>query len=161
MKKLILAVAAVVAAATLSSCMGTGSMTNYDTAKPEVKANEAYEMTAEKAAGLYAVDSMDRVGVTEKDSYKVNTILLNADGTFEFNVEIDEMKNTVNGKYTVEPNGVVKFDEEFSVVASGETVVCDGNKLTVEGKLGRSTITMNYAKTTAEDLAEADETPAE
>lgn len=147
MKKIIISAIAVIAAATLSSCMGTGSTTSYNTTDSAVKANEAYAMTAEKAEGLYALDSMDKVGENTKESYKTNTIHLGADGTFEFNVEVGAMSNTETGTYTIGANGVVTFADDFAIVAADETVVCDGNKLTAEGKLGRSTITMNFAKT--------------
>ena len=121
MKKIIVSAIAFIAATTLCSCMGTGSTTNYNTTEAAVKANEAYAMTAERAEGLYALDSMDKVG---------------------------EMSNTETGKYTIGANGVVTFSDDFAIVAADETVVCDGSKLTAEGKLGRSTITMNYAKAT-------------
>ena len=148
MKKIIVSAIAFIAAATLCSCMGTGSTTNYNTTEAAVKANEAYAMTAERAEGLYALDSMDKVGENTKESYKTNTVYLGADGTFEFNVEVGEMSNTETGKYTIGANGVVTFSDDFAIVAADETVVCDGSKLTAEGKLGRSTITKNYAKAT-------------
>ena len=151
MKKIIISAIAVIAAATLSSCMTTGSTTNYNTADAAVKANEAYAMTNEKAEGLYSLESMDKVGENDKESYKTNTVYLGADGSFEFNVQVGEMSNTETGTYTIGANGVIDFDGDFAIVASGETVVCNGEKLTAEGKLGRSTITMNYAKETVSE----------
>ena len=158
MKKIIMTAIAVIAAATLSSCMGTGTGTK-NTVDPAVKANEAYAMDAAKAEGLYALESMDNLGETGKDDYETNTILLGADGTYEFNVEIGERSESVTGKYTISSGGVISFEDgNFAIVANGETVVCDGKKLTAEGKLGRmSTITMNYARVTEEKTEESEE----
>ena len=149
MKKILVSVIAVLCTAALSSCMPSGTVGNRNTASTEVKANEAYAMTAEKAAGFYSLSSMDDIGATTKDSYKANSIRLGADGSYTFNVAIGEITSTEEGSYTIGANGVITFaNKDFSIVADGETVVCDGEKLTAEGKLGRSTITMNYEKTT-------------
>ncbi len=153
MKKTIFAAISVIAATALVSCMGASTV-NRNTVDASVKANEAYEMTAEKAAGYYALESMDPVGDTTKDSYKTNTLELNADGSYEFNVILDKPADPETGSYTIGKNGVIKFtpaedddDGAFAIVAAGETVVCNGEKLAVEGVLGRSTVTMNYVKT--------------
>ena len=49
MKKIIFAAVSLIAATTLVSCMG-GTMVNRNTVDASVKANEAYDMTTEKAA---------------------------------------------------------------------------------------------------------------
>lgn len=170
MKKIIFAAIPVIAATTLVSCMG-GVAANRNTVDASVKANEAYEMTAEKAAGFYVLESMDPVGDTTKDSYNENCLYLEADGFYEFNVIFGEIADTETGTYSIGKNGVIKFtpaedddDGVFAIVAKGETVVCNGEKLAVEGVLGRSTVTMNYVKTEvkselpAEEPSEAEET---
>lgn len=170
MKKIIFAAISIIAATTLVSCMG-GGMVNRNTVDASVKANEAYEMTAEKAAGFYTLESMDVVGDITKDSYKENCLYLEADGSYEFNVIFGEIADTETGTYTIGKNGVIKFtpaedddDGVFAIVANGETVVCNGAKLAVEGVLGRSTVTMNYVKTEVkselptEELSAAEET---
>lgn len=160
MKKIIFAAISIIAATTLVSCMG-GTMVNRNTVDASVKANEAYEMTAEKVAGYYVLESMDTVGDTTKDSYKTNTLELGADGAFEFNVSYGEISNTETGSYTVGKNGVIKFTPaDFAIVASGENVVCNGEKLTAEGVLGRSTVTMNYVKTEKKAEQTEEITPA-
>ena len=161
MKKIIVTVIAVLAAAALSSCMG-GATGSKNTVDPAVKANEAFAMTAEKAAGTYALESMDNLGETGKDAYTVNTIVLNADGTFEFNAETGETSVSEIGSYSIAAGGVITFKDGFAIVAEGETVVCNGKNLTAEGRLGRmSTITMNYAKVTEEKKAEEEKSESE
>ena len=156
MKKLSVFIVAAICTACLSSCMGSAPMGNKNTTDPKVKANEAYAMTAEKAAGLYKLDSMDNLGETTKDSYKTNTVRLNADGTFELNIAVGEMVTEDKGNYTIGVNGIITFDNsDFSIIADGETVVCNGSELTAEGQLGRSVITMNYVK--VDEEAEVEE----
>ena len=160
MKKIIVTVIAVLAAAALSSCMG-GATGSKNTVDPAVKANEAHSMTVEKAAGTYALEAMDSLGETGKDAYEINELVLNEDGTYAFTVKTSEATVTEEGLYTIGKNGVIKFTGEnsFAIVAEGETVVCDGKNLTAEGRLGRmSVITMNYAKVTEEKKAEEEKT---
>lgn len=165
MKKIIMTVMAILAATALSSCM-SGATGNRNTVDPAVKANEAYAMNTEKAAGTYVLESMDSLGETGKDAYEINELILGADGTYVFNVKAGEATSTEEGLYTIGKNGVISFSgkNDFAIVADDETVVCDGKKLTAEGKLGRmSLITMNYAKVTEEktDAAEEEKIQAE
>ena len=97
---------------------------------------------------------MDVVGDVTKDSYNENCLYLEADGFYEFNVSYGKITDTETGTYTIGKNGVITFapaedddDGAFAIVAKGETVVCNGEKIAVEGVLGRSTVTMNYVKT--------------
>lgn len=162
MKKILVSLMAVMAAVTFSSCMGGGTV--KDTAPAAVKANESYAMNAEKAAGVYNLDTMDAIGETTKESYTLNTVTLNKDGTFSFNVAAQSIDDTSEGTYTIKANGTITFTVEnkaFAIVSKNETVVCDGNNLTAEGKLGRATVTMNYAKVTAEEPKEKTEEQAE
>lgn len=161
MKKIIVTVIAVLAAAALSSCMG-GTVGNQNTVDPAVKASESFAMNAEKSAGTYELESMDKLGETGKDAYTVNTITLNDDGTFEFNVTTEEESVSKKGSYSIAAGGVITFKDGFAIVAEGETVVCNGKNLTAEGRLGRmSTITMNYAKVTEEKKAEEEKSESE
>lgn len=153
MKKLLITIIAILSAAALSSCMAPGGMGPSTNVEPYVTANEANEMTAEKAQGVYALEAMDSLGATDKGVYTENNITLNKDGSFIFRVATEKTPVTeTSGSYTVAPNGVVSLvtadGTGFFIVAEGETVVCNGEKLTAEGTLGRYSITFNYGKAT-------------
>lgn len=150
MKKIIFAAVAVISALTLAAC-SSGTPVNQNTVEPSVKKKDSYEMTAEKASGKYVLVSMDEVGsgdlVTNKDSYTENSITLNADGTFDFIAAVsDENKEETAGTYEIAPNGVITFSGDFSIAAKDETVVCDGEKLSADGTVGKLAFTMNYEK---------------
>lgn len=162
MKKIIFAAVAVISALTLAAC-SSGTPVNQNTVEPSVKKKDSYEMTAEKASGKYVLVSMDEVGsgdlATNKDSYTENSITLNADGTFGFIAVVsDEHKEEKAGTYEIAPNGVITFSDDFSIAAKDETVVCDGEKLSADGTVGKLAFTMNYEKSeeNKEEQPEAD-----
>lgn len=149
MKKIIIAAIAAFAAAALTAC-GSSSAVNQNTVEPSVKKKASYEMTSEKAAGKYELTAMDEFGSgdikTSIDSYSENTLTLAADGTFAFAAQSGENRTEYSGTYEISADGTVKFSDDFHIAAKDETVVCDGEKLSADGTLGKLAFTMNYEK---------------
>lgn len=148
MKKAILAAIAVLTAAMLCAC---GSPIPAKEAVSASTDAHIENMSAEAAAGNYALSNMSAIGNDNpitKDSYTENTLTLTADGTFTFRAVAGEQGVVETGTFTVTPDGVVALtvnDEPFYLVSSTEKILCDGKTVSVVGSLGaRASVTMNY-----------------
>ena len=154
MKKIIISAIAVIAAATLCAC---GSSSTVNEAVNAAKQKKIENMSYELAAGNYKLVDMtdlgsDKTDLINEDSYTENTITLFENGEFVFTVALDENAQTKTGSYQITQNGVVTLDADTYIASKAEAILCDGETLIFDGKLGsQKAVSLVYKKAVAEE----------
>lgn len=152
MKKLLLALIAAATAVTFAAC---GSSAPVKDAVNDATNETIENMTAEAAAGTYTLRAVKNTNKETKlslEAFDTNELTLQSDGTFVLTVAAaGEEPTECKGTFDVTASGVLTFtaeDEAGSVylIAKGEKVNCDGERITVSGLLGNDTVTMEYTK---------------
>lgn len=148
MKKLILAVIAAAAAVTLAAC---GSAAPVQQAVTASAGENIENMSKEAAAGTYVLSEMTEIGKDDKitkDSYAENTLVLTEDGKYTLTVTAGEHSDEKTGGYEITSDGIVTLDGgEAALVAKGEKITCNGEKLVASGILGTQLrVNMVYIK---------------
>lgn len=154
MKKIIISAIAVIAATTLCAC---GSSSTVNEAVNAAKQKKIENMSYELAAGNYKLIDMtdlgaDKTDLINEESFSENTITLSENGEFVFTVALDEKAETKTGSYQITQNGVVTLDGETYIASKGEVILCDGETLIFDGKLGsQKAVSLVYKKSVAEE----------
>lgn len=157
MRKIIISAIAVIAAATLCAC---GSSSTVNEAVNAAKQKKIENMSYEAASGNYTLFDMTDIGsgkanIINEGSYTENAISLSANGEYTLTVAVGESVQTKTGTYQIADNGVVTLDKDTFVASKAEEILCDGETLIFEGKLGsQKAVSLVYKKQAAEDKDE-------
>lgn len=157
MKKLLLALIAAATAVTFAAC---GSSAPVKDAVNDATSTTIENMTAEAAAGAYTLRAVKNTNKETKlslASFDTNELTLQSDGTFLLTVAAaGEEPIECKGTFDVTASGALTFNGENEtgvyLIAKGEKVLCDGERITVSGLLGNDTVTMEYTKDGVESL---------
>lgn len=123
MKKILTMLAAGAATVLLAACA----------TMPAVNTATVTGMTAEKAAGTYHLADTFEMGQIKAADFTENTLTLTGDGKYTLTVTLADggTTTTESGAYTVSDNGAVTLADGGTVAMDGETVIADGEKITV------------------------------
>ncbi len=138
MKKIFAAVLAITLAFALASC--TGTVTENNITSPADGTGEKTTYTNKSVAGEYVLSQVagpwgEGYEVKAQD-YEENRLALTDDGKFTLDVKFKESSDKAEGTYEIASDGTIRLSEDAHVVSNGESIKFDGEKITVNGKLG-------------------------
>ncbi|MBP5244997.1 MAG: hypothetical protein J6036_00875 [Clostridia bacterium] len=156
MKKIIAASLAILMIFALASCT---TLTENNITSPADGTEAKTAVTTEAVAGEYVLTQMSGLGnegyTAKAEDYEENKLTFTKDGKFTLSVKYKESSDKKDGSYEVSADGSIKLEEGAFIAANGENIKFDGEKITVNGKLGTQvSVSLVYEN---KDKAEAGE----